>query len=298
MRDFTAQRTAQFSWKLSENGFLSPVIDYNFTTASTLAPMEVDEFGRQRTGNELSKMMIVSNGKLLNLGDDGSHIQNVTINFRPKLPNIWGLNTYLDNTGSYIVKYEWRDPLQPDPTLRDAVKYGTVQSNINLSSRLQLRIMSDKWFGVTYGKTDSTSSFFGTVGKVLDVLFLDFDEIKLTSSKTTFPVIPVSSEGAVLRINGGAFSDSVRIISGDRRQHISSVLSVVRTEDLRFGEVRRFHSLVLIRKKVFVRQILYCRRITTKRRILSSVPVGNYGRTNLNLDLEVAVCLQSKSDRH
>ncbi|MFN8358713.1 MAG: cell surface protein SprA [Candidatus Kapaibacterium sp.] len=180
VRDFTAQRTAQFSWKLAENGLLSPVVDYSFTTASTLAPLEVDEFGRQRTGNELSKMMILGNGKLLHLGDDGSHVQNFTINFRPRLPDIWGLNTYLDNTGSYIAKYEWRDPLQPDPALRDAVKYGTVQSNLTLSSRLQLRLMSDKWYGVTYGKTDTTSSFFGTVGKVFKTIFLDFDEIKLT----------------------------------------------------------------------------------------------------------------------
>lgn len=179
IREFSAQRSAQFSWKLTENGFLSPIIDYNFSTGSTLVPFELDEFGRQRTGNELSKLMFF-NGKLVNLGDDGLHNQNVTINFRPRFPDLFGLNTYLENTGVYTTKYEWRNPLQPDSTLRDAVKYGTVTSNLSLSSRLQLRLMSDKWFGITYGKVDTNTSFLGTIGKIFKSIFLDYDEIKLT----------------------------------------------------------------------------------------------------------------------
>lgn len=179
IREFAAQRAAQFSWKLTENGFLSPVIDYNYSTGSTLAPLEMDEFGRQRTGSEISKLMFL-NGKLINLGDDGVHNQNVTINFRPKFPDLFGLNTYLENTGVYTAKYEWRNPLQPDTALRDAVKYGTVNSTLSLSSRLQLRLMSDKWFGISYGKTDTNSSILGTIGKVFKTIFLDYDEIKLT----------------------------------------------------------------------------------------------------------------------
>ncbi|MFN3307541.1 MAG: hypothetical protein ACK42Z_10215, partial [Candidatus Kapaibacteriota bacterium] len=86
IRNFTAVRNGQFSWKISENGFLNPIVDYSFSTTSTLVPYELDEFGRQRTGGEIAKIIFFRNGNIMNFGENNLHTQNITINVRPKWP--------------------------------------------------------------------------------------------------------------------------------------------------------------------------------------------------------------------
>jgi hypothetical protein len=66
-RDFSAQQQAQLNWKLAEGGFFNPTIDYSVTTRSTLVPLELDEFGKQRTGSEIAALMFFNNGKLIDL---------------------------------------------------------------------------------------------------------------------------------------------------------------------------------------------------------------------------------------
>ncbi|MGB9913573.1 MAG: cell surface protein SprA, partial [Candidatus Kapaibacteriota bacterium] len=138
IRNFSAVRNAQFSWKLSENGFLSPIIDYSVSTTSTLVPYELDEFGRQRSGSEIAKMMFLRNGRLVDLGSDNIHNQNITINVRPKFP-LGKYSRYIDNTGSYQVNYNWNDPLQEDPKIRDIVKNASWNSNIRYNASLRYK---------------------------------------------------------------------------------------------------------------------------------------------------------------
>ena len=180
IRDFAATRQAQFSWRFSENGLLSPILDYSFTTGATLVPLELDENGRQREGSDLFRRVIGQGNGLLNFGTNTNHNQVVTINFKPRFPDIGGLHNFFDNTGSFSTTYTWRNPLQQDTTVRDAVKQASFQNTIRLTSNLRLKSMTDKWWGISAQKgSDSTSGFLGTVGRIFKTIFFDYETLTL-----------------------------------------------------------------------------------------------------------------------
>ncbi len=147
VREFLAEQTAGFNWRLVENGFLSPVIDYKVTSGSTLVPYELDENGRQRTGGELASQIFFNNGLAVNLGQTNNFTQSVTLSFRPRLPDILSLNRLLETTGSYNVNYSLFDPLQPDPQQRDIVRTGRYVANFRLSPVWRWRQFGQEIFG-------------------------------------------------------------------------------------------------------------------------------------------------------
>ncbi|MES2765590.1 MAG: cell surface protein SprA [Bacteroidota bacterium] len=183
-RSFTATKNAQFSWRPFTNGFLNPVIDYNVSSASTLSPLEIDENGRQRTGSEVFKQVLFKNGKFVDFGDENDYKQNVTMNFKPKLPEIFSINKFFESNGSFTTNYTWRNPLQPNPEIRDAVKLAGFQNTIRVNNTLRLKALGNSWFGITPtpgAKKDSTavdsSSVWSKVGSVFKTIFLDYDNM-------------------------------------------------------------------------------------------------------------------------
>jgi cell surface protein SprA len=199
-RDFSSNRSAQFSWKLSQGGLFSPTIDYSFNTGSTLVPYELDEFGRQRTGSEIANKLLFNNG-IINLGKDNLHTQNLTINFKPNLP-IGPAKKYFDITGNYTSNYSWEDPLQPDPTIRDVAKKASYNSSIRVSTGLKLRELADNLFGVSQSKLikmsrppDTTKSetkpgFLNDVLMVIKSIFFDYDKIQLDITQNNTSLNP------------------------------------------------------------------------------------------------------------
>lgn len=185
VRQFSAERSAQMNWRLTEGGILSPIIDYNFTTGSTLAPFELNEFGQQRNGVDISRQIFFNNG-IINFGTSNSHTQTVTINMTPKIPDLWGLNNYLSNRASFVTTYTWRDPLQPDPNLADIVKQASWQNRITFNSTLQLKSMSDKWFN----PKDSSGGLFTGIGKVLKTIFFDWTNLTPNFTQQNSSITP------------------------------------------------------------------------------------------------------------
>lgn len=193
IRNFSATRNAQFSWKVSENGFLNPIIDYSVSTTSTLVPFELDEFGRQRSGSEIAKMIFFRNGKLVDFGSDNIHNQNITINVRPKLP-LGKYSRYLDNTGSYQVSYNWNDPLQEDPRIRDIVKSASWNSNIRYNASLRYKSLIEDILGIQTRpqpfatpstKPDTTpKTFWQKVGGIAKAIFVDFEKVDFVFTQT------------------------------------------------------------------------------------------------------------------
>jgi cell surface protein SprA len=180
VRDFAATRQAQFTWRFSENGLLSPILDYSFTTGSTLVPYELDENGRQREGNDVFRRVLFYDGRVLNFGQNTNHTQVVTLNIKPRLPDLWGLANYMDNSGTFSTTYTWRNPLQQDTLVADAVKQASWQNTIRLTSNIRLKGLTDKWWKIAPGsKPDSSSSFLGTVGRILKTIFFDYETITL-----------------------------------------------------------------------------------------------------------------------
>lgn len=200
LRNFSANRSLQFSWKFSEGGFINPSLDYSVMTTSTLVPFELDETGRQRTGSELASVILLNNGQLIDFGQNNQHTQNLTINFKPVLPDIAGISQFFDISGSYNVNYSWQNPLQPDPSIRDVAKNVSYNANLRFNTGIRLKSMADGWFGLRSStrrppvrvpgggdpeaKNDSTdtgsSSLTETIGKVLKTIFLDYDKIDIS----------------------------------------------------------------------------------------------------------------------
>lgn len=148
IRDFSAQRSYGFNWKLFEYSFLNPIIDYSVNTNSTLVNFEFDEFGNQRTGSEIFNQMFLKNGELLNFGVNNLHSQMININLRPMLPNIFSINKYFDITGLFSTTYNWSDPLQSNPAIKDIVKNASFANNIRFNLGFRLKALGDEWFGV------------------------------------------------------------------------------------------------------------------------------------------------------
>jgi cell surface protein SprA len=197
VRDFTANRKANFSWKLISGGFINPTFDYNFDTRSTLLPFEIDETGAQRTDREIANEMLFNNG-IIDFGQNTQHNQTVTINFNPVLPNLFNISKFFDMNGSYSSNYTWNNPLQPDPRIRDAAKNASYNTNLRFKGDLRLKSLADNWWGITPGRggggrarknpKDSSSSngggFFNAVGRTFKFIFLDFENIGFRFSQT------------------------------------------------------------------------------------------------------------------
>ncbi len=195
-RNFAAERQAQINWRLSEGGLLSPSIDYNFTTSSSLVPYEIDELGMQRSASDLTRKILFNNGALLNLGTDIMHNQTFTLNLVPKLPLGIVMSKALDISGTFTTSYNWTNPMQPDPELSDKAKSANYQNSIRFKVGFKLKQLGESIFGVqsttppTKGGTpDSTSiatsgGVMEGIGSVVKTIFFDFDKFDISFNQT------------------------------------------------------------------------------------------------------------------
>lgn len=182
VREFTAEKMFGFNWKLVENGLLSPIIDYKYVAMGTLVPYELDVNGRQRTGSDLASQLFLNDGTLINLGKDNNVNQTVTISLRPRLPDILGLNRFIETTGSYNVTYLWFDPLQPDPRQRDLVRTAKYNATFRLSPVFRWRQFGNEIFGQPSSKTSSGA--LGTAGAILQEALFGFENLTFLFSVT------------------------------------------------------------------------------------------------------------------
>jgi len=181
IREFIAEKLASFTWKLTEGGLLSPVLDYKVMAASTLVPLEFDVDGRQRNGDDIFSQMFFANGRWIDMGQTNNLTQTVTVTMRPRLPEILGLTRLLETTSSYNVTYTWFDPLQPDPLQRDIVKNARYNSQFRLSPVLRWRQVGNEIFGQPK-KGDKT--WLQTVGSVVQEVFFGFENLTTVLSQT------------------------------------------------------------------------------------------------------------------
>lgn len=192
IRNFGADRMFETNWRLTENGIISPIIGYSFTTTSSLVPLEIDNTGRQRTGSELTKQILFNNGKMINFGSDVMHNQNFDLNITPRLPFGSLFNRVVDMSGSFRTTYSWTNPMQPDPALMDRVKNAMFNNDIRFKMGFKLQQFGDKIFdGVEakdrrdFGRNDTTANtkpatFLSVVGDVIQYIFFDYDKLDLT----------------------------------------------------------------------------------------------------------------------
>lgn len=181
IREFVSEQMGSFTWKLTEGGFLSPVLDYKVMSANTLVPLEFDIDGRQRDGQTIVDQMFGGDGRLLNFGQTNNLTQTVTVTMRPRLPEILGLTRLLETTSSYNVTYTWFDPLQPDATQRDIVKNARYNSQFRLSPVLRWRQVGNEIFGQP---KKGEKTFLEAVGATVQEIFFGFENLTTVLSQT------------------------------------------------------------------------------------------------------------------
>jgi len=172
VRNFIGTQSVGFNWRLVENGLLNPTIDYKLTNTTTLAPLELDINGRQRSASELFGEMFFSNGRLFNFGQTGQYDQVVTISMRPRLPAIAGLDRLIETTASYSVTFGLVDPLAPDPAQRDIVRNARFNSQFRISPVFRWGQFGQSLFGPIKHTDKST---LGTLGYILKDIFFGFE---------------------------------------------------------------------------------------------------------------------------
>ena len=150
-RGFSATRSMNFNWKLTENGYLNLSGDYSVDIASTLAQLETDQYNRQRAFTDMVGDLFLKD-QFINFGRDYSYNQNINVNTRPRFPGFLGLDKYLTLSSRYSVSYRWSNNLQQG----DLGKGAGWGNNISFSTDFNLKSFVDTWFPALPATTENT----------------------------------------------------------------------------------------------------------------------------------------------
>ncbi len=102
-RDFTTQRGATLNWKITEGGFINLTTSYNLNISSSLANIELDENGKERSESEIWRDIFTKKF----FGKDFKYQQTVDLRTSPRLPSIFDLNKFLSISAGYSAGYQW-----------------------------------------------------------------------------------------------------------------------------------------------------------------------------------------------
>lgn len=130
-RDFQTTRGFNFNWKITEGGFLNLSTNYNVNISSSLAYLETDEFGNQRTESQIWNDII----KGAFFGNDFRYQQNMDFRTNPKLPSLWNINRFFTITANYSVGYQWNNDFR-QPELGRSAGFSN-KSSAGLTLRLK-----------------------------------------------------------------------------------------------------------------------------------------------------------------
>jgi len=129
-RDFTTTRSFNFTWRLTEGGFLNLSTSYALSVNSSLAYLETDPAtGLPRTESEIWNEIFSGAG----FGQDNRYQQNFDIRTAPRLPSIFDINKYFTLTASYAASYQWTNDFS-QPVLGRAAGYGN-RTSLGLTTR-------------------------------------------------------------------------------------------------------------------------------------------------------------------
>jgi len=137
-RDFTTTRGFNFDWKMTEGGLLNLTTTYKLNIQSSLAFLETDANGNQRTESEIWKDIF--GGTFF--GKDFLYQQNINIRAIPQLPSLWDIKKFLSITAGYSVNYRWTNDFR-QPILGRSAGFS---NRINISLNLRLKALTAPLF--------------------------------------------------------------------------------------------------------------------------------------------------------
>jgi cell surface protein SprA len=127
-RDFISTRGFNFSWKITEGGFLNLSTNYSLNVGSSLAFLETNPDGSPRTESEI--WSDIFGGTFF--GRDNNYQQNVDIRTAPALPSIFDLNKFFTLTASYSAGYHWSNDFRQAELGRSAGYNNKVQFGLTM----------------------------------------------------------------------------------------------------------------------------------------------------------------------
>lgn len=192
VRDFSATRSANFTWPIVRGGLINPQVDYDLKMRSILTDLETDSLGRQRSGSDIFGDLFLNEGRLFNFGQDNNMTQTFTFNSRPRIPFIPNADRFFTPQASYKVDYAWDDQLGPkvgEGSYTKSVQYNG-RSTLGMTVRLKQLgdvIFGDQTVGGPRRAADSAESR-GALASILRVLIktplLDWDQFQLNFTQT------------------------------------------------------------------------------------------------------------------
>lgn len=127
-RDFTTSRGFNFAWKITEGGLINLSTSYNLNISSTLAFLEIDEFGRQRSEGAIWGEIF--SGKFF--GKDYQYQQSFDLRTSPKLPSLWDINKFFTVSAGYSASYQWNNDFRQTVLGRGAGFASKVTTTLTL----------------------------------------------------------------------------------------------------------------------------------------------------------------------
>src|SRR4030067_1301159 len=140
-RDFTTSRGFNLAWKITEGGLLNLSTNYNVNISSSLAFIETDQFGQQRSESEIWREIF--SGKFF--GKDYQYQQSVDFRTSPRLPSLWDINKFFTVTTGYSASYQWSNDFR-QPVLGRGAGYS---SKISATLTLKLKSLMQPLFQET-----------------------------------------------------------------------------------------------------------------------------------------------------
>ncbi len=130
-RDFSTQRGATINWKMTEGGFINLTTSYNLNISSSLANIELDEFGKERSESEIWRDIFTKKF----FGKDFRYQQTLDLRTNPRLPSIFDLNKFFSINAGYSAGYQWDYDFRQEELGRSAGFNN--RSNIGFNFRLK-----------------------------------------------------------------------------------------------------------------------------------------------------------------
>ncbi len=127
-QDFTATRTAGFTWTLTHGGLLNLSTSYKVGINSSLAYLLYDENGNMRSEKDVWNDIL--NGEFF--GRNNNFTQSFALKTKPKLPKLWKLDKYFQLNGGYNVNYTWRHDFRQEELGRSAGYSNTITAGLTL----------------------------------------------------------------------------------------------------------------------------------------------------------------------
>lgn len=130
-RDFQTTRGFNFNWKFTEGGFLNLSTNYNVNISSSLANIETDYLGNEKSESQIWREIFTR----AFFGTDFRYQQSMDFRTNPRLPSLWNINRFFTLSANYSAGYQWNNDFRQAELGRSAGF--TNRSSANVTLRLK-----------------------------------------------------------------------------------------------------------------------------------------------------------------